>query len=957
MCDLPYVLCQEVSSRELDHDLAGCKLTGNHRDLLQRHYTVHGKAGKQETLVSANSATPRSAGRTPIACNNCARTKTKCDRKHPCSRCASRNLHCAVRPIRRAPKNTTRGEPQGVNTVFEHDRGTAGVTSESLHTFEMAPNDGSPHSSSAQLSGASDEDQQMSAVSMLPHFDLSSGKPVTSSTIHAPTIPCTPYVACDDFSGPTEASAAFDWSQVPISVDLDAMVDPTLLMGSTADLHGSLFHFAPPVNGSLPLKNSLSGDAVSLIAPFQSLCSPNGTLTGLQSSCDGQPRRMQSLGSQESRDFTDTPSDGSGDSAEAEIVRDAWTVFRCNPTISSTSCPKTAKMNLERLQQVLRDDGFWTTWSAANDMAAFADASDLRVAHVHEHARDKLLAITQIFLHKSLEIHSAATPASHGSSRDRKATTFVLLPPPSVLECLLCHYAISTETHYPLTSRGSLDANELMNRQDDRASSLLVLMMVARGAMSITSVEGGMLANGLTEVCRISIFDLIEKDVTMCGNPTVLRAALLFTVQAAWSGDKWQMDIAMGQRGMYFAMLRHTGALESRPALTAEAVQHHSTEQLWHKWSLDESRSRLAYSWMMVDQELALFHDTASLLSVTEFAVPMPDTDRLWNARTAAGWSSIFEEVHEFVGRTSSVGSGARPLPLKDLFRHFLGDELVSFGIETTPLQLRLLLHPLQSLVWQASEILTCFSDTHLGADSHEESVTAASTRTRLREVQCLLERWLRLVKRYLSYQPLCKTSRENLILFHLISMNAISDFPAMERFARRDADSDPSPSPLQRCIRDRRRAIFHSGQVLRLIRGMENTARPTWWAGAVYRAGLILWCQSFFAGATYRRPPPSPSPELFAIDDLQDDHPFIARYLNTHQGRPCVTKTDGSRMELESGTAILEHIVEVIREGQASGLSEGICYKLERLAHADWDRPHGSGPRPGSTCGAASWD
>ena len=88
------------------------------------------------------------------------------------------------------------------------------------------------------------------------------------------------------------------------------------------------------------------------------------------------------------------------------------------------------------------------------------------------------------------------------------------------------------------------------------------------------------------------LFDLIEKNIIMAGDPIVLRAALLFTVQAAWSGDKWQMDIAMGQRGMYFSMLRHSGILEARQMSTPQNGGGVSTEVLWREWLQQEARSR-----------------------------------------------------------------------------------------------------------------------------------------------------------------------------------------------------------------------------------------------------------------------------------------------------------------------------------------------------------------------------
>jgi hypothetical protein len=185
---------------------------------------------------------------------------------------------------------------------------------------------------------------------------------------------------------------------------------------------------------------------------------------------------------------------------------------------------------------------------------------------------------------------SSSSGESPGSTAS--LSNFIILPPARVLEYFLKSYANSFERYYPTSSRGLLDANELMQNYNDKASSLLILMMIAQGAMAIPSMEARWLTGGITEACRISLFDLIEKNIIMAGDPIVLRAALLFTVQAAWSGDKWQMDIAMGQRGMYFSMLRHSGILEERPAMSPPASGGVATEMLWRDWLQQESRSR-----------------------------------------------------------------------------------------------------------------------------------------------------------------------------------------------------------------------------------------------------------------------------------------------------------------------------------------------------------------------------
>lgn len=731
-----------------------------------------------------------------------------------------------------------------------------------------------------------------------------------------------------------------DWNQMHVPMPYHGMVQPSMVVGSDLPFDPSSMPILGPPDAMIPMMPDLTG-APSLITPIES-----PSLERVYSDVDlNKARQAAAAAAHSQRQMSLTSMhEVHGDVAPIIAAQDAWSVFRCLPTIPSTSCPKTARLNLELLEQTLRNHEGWSAWSPQWDEADFAGGDHLTVMQLHESTRDKLLAITQSFLHKALEIHrEGATHHSPAtglhSPGSNSGSNFVLLPPARVLEYFLRSYANCFERYYPLTSRGILDANELMHCYNDRAASLLVLMMIAQGAMNIPSKEARMLTGGLIEACRISLFDLIERNVIMSGDPIVLHSALLFTVQAAWSGDKWQMDIAMGQRGMYFAMLRHSGVLENRAAAPTPHDVRVNNDHLWTEWIQKESRSRLVYSWVLVDQDLSLFHDTAPLFSVTEFGQPMPDADRLWYARSAAEWSSTFEQVHEFSGGYSSVGSGARPLSLRDLFRHFLDDQMIALGIEMTPLQLRLLLHPLQSLVCQYSQLLRCFSDPMGVHTESEHSISAASTRTRLGEVQSLLRRWFDLAERYLKANPTCAMMQANLVLFHLISLNAVTDFPETERLARRESFDGTYQQLVwthKRCISDVEEAVFHSGQVFRLVRSMPRGIRPPWWAAAIYRVALVLWTDSLTrkTGSPVLGKgsfPVAGSP--FAIDVLPVDHPLIVRYLTKREGVPCVTKRDGSQMPVDHPFPILQHCVEVIDEGAATRFSDGIRTKLDRLA------------------------
>ncbi|KAL2171334.1 hypothetical protein VTG60DRAFT_3221 [Thermothelomyces hinnuleus] len=178
------------------------------------------------------------------------------------------------------------------------------------------------------------------------------------------------------------------------------------------------------------------------------------------------------------------------------------------------------------------------------------------------------------------------------------------------------------------------------------ASTLLVLLMIAQGAAAMPLQEARYLSAGLTETCRISLFDIVEKDVGLSADPTTLRCALLFLVLGAWSGDKWLMDIAMGQRGMYMSMLKHAGMLGSQTAKNPKFDDNAmNSEVQWRAWVERETRHRLVYNYVMLDQELSLFHDTAPLFAITELQCPLPSPEVLWITPHPAGCPVTKESI------------------------------------------------------------------------------------------------------------------------------------------------------------------------------------------------------------------------------------------------------------------------------------------------------------------------
>jgi hypothetical protein len=224
----------------------------------------------------------------------------------------------------------------------------------------------------------------------------------------------------------------------------------------------------------------------------------------------------------------------------------SWPLARCTKPLYSGTCPRTALAHLTFFERSSKGHGTWEPLEKyVREHVNWKDGDLTEVVPLKDYTRDSMLAITQKFLHKALEIHgSAGAKDGYGG--------FVVLPSSDIIHYFLRSYVRSLSVYYPLVVSGRVDPNKML--ADCRPSTLLLLLMIAQGAAAMPVAEARYLSTGLTETCRISLFDIIEKNVELSADPVALRCALLFTLLGAWSGDKWLMDIAMGQRGMYMSV-------------------------------------------------------------------------------------------------------------------------------------------------------------------------------------------------------------------------------------------------------------------------------------------------------------------------------------------------------------------------------------------------------------------
>lgn len=391
----------------------------------------------------------------------------------------------------------------------------------------------------------------------------------------------------------------------------------------------------------------------------------------------------------------------------------------------------------------------------------------------------------------------------------------------------------------------------------------------------------------------------------------------------------------------------------------------------------------------MLDQELSLFYDQPPTFTITELRAPLPEVDALWYARNAAEWRGLYD------GDKSS----RTQYSLCRLFQLCLANDMDPAAYPLTPTRLRLLLYPIQSLVFHHSQLLDAVPDRQIPALSSFKTTTRTSSILRLEELQSLLQTWWALAQHEYQNEASDATcdptqpaapprseldqvlSRANLLLFHLISLQLYTDLKTIESFARGedlsplggsssgadadeedDDDAGRSSGPndttaslnarhrllAARCVFAPPEALYHAGQVLRLVRGTALALRPPWWAAAVYRAALVLWAYAsmrhcLLSASSGEAGGGGSEPVLVAIDAVLPGDPAVGRFLRQGRGVPVVVNGGGGdaavRVDREP-QRVLGACLSLLDAGQAcTWFAMGVRIKLEMLLQA-WSGP-----------------
>ncbi|KAF5250380.1 hypothetical protein FANTH_4413 [Fusarium anthophilum] len=833
------------------------------------------------------------AGRSAIACANCARTKTKCDREHPCGRCRAKGLTCVSRRSRRgkAGKASTTivvapdSSPSDSLGQGRDQSPVCDLVADSCHL--ASPTRAREH-----------QPRQSRAAESVSSFQELGGQPGEAMRAvyhHAYRSP-----DADPIHRGTVNDGLREASIVDINMEMQLDLETRDWEEHNVDLG-----WLPQGYSPLPAGTSWPVIHVDATTPTR------------QGSNDGQ--------------------DG-----EAQIPNlEHWSICQCNPR-PQYSAKDMGKSSIIAMEQNFMHPGSWSDIIPDWRLKHFDPAECFTNVPLLASTREWMVVIVQKLMHVAMDVHDL-TGTEFGPSR-----SYIRLPPTHALQNYLEIVLRNCEPFYPTLPARILDPYTLIDNESGPESSLLLFLMLAFGSMIDPAPKARRFSTALMEVCRHSMRGVLELDPNATKSTLTAYQGFMFTLTGSFSGDKAHMNIATAHRHLYHTYMRSAGMFRAQhPAIaTCGALpqsmlhSHEDTGQSWQLWLERQSLSRLVYSWVMLEHEISLFYGCNPALSVSELEVALPADDNLWLASSANEWKKLADQSKSAVDLSLDSGQQTE-CSLRDLFQLLKDDQLDCSDYRPRVLHMRLLLYPIYIQTTELSQLLNCVS-TSMQPRSLSGPVTRASSIIYFEETHTLLQRWYQVFEQLTGQGTRLRAMyNATMALYHLTSLQLLTNFDAIEAFARR-GHSDSRPNPAKNWFRSPEHALMHCGQLFRLFNEIEDELQPVWRACAIYRATMIMWAFGIWSShtsQTYDSMVPTSQPTINACP-MND--PSIQQYLVMGHPDPQLITKSGNQVSMSQPSAVLYFGIEHLDHGPlTTKFTLGVKSKLEAMSKVYQDKHH----------------
>lgn len=385
----------------------------------------------------------------------------------------------------------------------------------------------------------------------------------------------------------------------------------------------------------------------------------------------------------------------------------------------------------------------------------------------------------------------------------------------------------------------------------------LLCALVAYGAFRGPPGVIQHLGSAMPELIQLAILQQWRQNNASTRNVQLCAAYLLVMHVTFWSGNNRKMVYGESIASTLVTILRRTGMLSishTTPSLKGNPADP-SLEAQWHSWIERESLIRLVHAAFAHDTQTSMTLSKPPLFSFEELRLPLPCADELWTAPSPQAWKAAYTVLDRvdpdtMFSRPSSQGqslavvlrqlllAGARSISLVDLEALAPAtSEIVAYGLWRTMYEFH------QQYWW-------------LRSGDHDADPDRLLTATRFD----LLSTTMDLFHRHfiLPYVGPSTATTRNSIIFHFLHLILSAPVTSLPAFAGKEENSEAHrvhPMIDEWTItRQARQALWHAGQIFRLVAGLPTSHLLGIPAVAVYLAALTMWAYGLLSAS--RRSP-----------------------------------------------------------------------------------------------------
>ena len=320
----------------------------------------------------------------------------------------------------------------------------------------------------------------------------------------------------------------------------------------------------------------------------------------------------------------------------------------------------------------------------------------------------------------------------------------------------------------------------------------------------------------------------------------------------------------------------------------------------------------MVYRAFELDRQSSMALLKPPLISYSEMQLPLPSSNLVWQAHTAAAWKAAYlESACETIKRPSALETF---VDLEQLAQHD--------SASTT------YLYMVWGMIWEFRQM------------------SALTTRANLKANNSLIlsSRYQELTKQLEDFRvnsPLLSKASEITLELMLVHLNApLDDIQLFAGIEGQEEARNAYPA-LREWTKSvaARQALWHAGQILRAAATLPKALLSNFNAIAVYHAGLILWGYGFLKRPTESTP--AENPQSFVLLN-GDDSLSARRFITLNRGIPSI-RNPRSQLDtqLSDVSGVMDGLVHLLQaphdtvEGSCPPLVGNLVQLLEGLRSA----------------------